>query len=121
MLGVTLEHGQFLKIGNALVRITSVRGRAQKVRVAIEAPRSVIIDRFDQEGRSVTKTRQIVGYGESQGPQELALLSCGHSALVDLKYPSGTTYRCPVCGSTPDPQIVAFAKKADLDLNVRDH
>jgi hypothetical protein len=102
MLGLTLNEGEFVSIGDAVLRLTEVRTRAQ-IRLAIQAPESLHIFRFSADGRpnhllrKVIKVRSHVDDRNVTPGRVMVLLSCGHEFGVNFDWHRLPAMECPHC------------------------
>lgn len=87
MLGISLETGQLVSIGSAIIRVTRItRGR---VRVAIDGPRDHRILRFDRAGEIQTsrerRIEKVLSPVDSDSfPKVHVALNCGHFKVVPV-------------------------------------
>lgn len=101
MFGFSLEPGQFVVIGDAILRLTEIRDG--RVRLAIEADRQIGVTRLDASGEPINYRRRILARRTpADDPvvavgQVLVVLSCGNEMILPAQAAEETHAECPHC------------------------
>lgn len=119
MLGFSLQQGEFVVIGDAIIRLVEVRRGGARAAFAVQVDDHVPITRLDSYGNSLNNQRRIVERCiPSVDPSVAAgyvrlVLSCHHQVTVSADI-DATSIECPHCRHRAEEIKARVQKNFDL-------